>query len=660
MRARQVLKALTLFAAVSCIDATGPNLEGNAPGYAITDVRVTPSNATILIPDTITAANAVQYSATAIGRDNQPLVGTRFVWKTSDPAIATIDDAGLLTPVMPGTVEITASAYRVGKATLVILPATASVQLSPTRDSIFVDEPIVTAGDTIRLVAKAIDPNGQQVTGVAFTWTSSAPTVATVQQDGTVHAVSLGNTTIVVSANGLSASSIVSVVPVVARVDLSTPALQVLALDTLQLTAAASDYNGAPMGRSFTWTSSNPTVATVDETGRVMFLAAGSATITARTAFRTASVTITAFERRLLVMDAAADYTCGLTALGRGYCWGNAGDGRTAAAADSSCFPGPEPCILPPKRMNRPDLVFSSISTGGTFACGIVTEQVYCWGNDEFGQIGNGQDGAGATPSVATVKSHRFTAVTAGATHACALNLVGTAYCWGNDNFGQLGDNLTVNSTTPIPVADTTLSFRAISAGDSHTCALTTAGAAWCWGNNEFGQLGIGSSGNVSLKPALVLGGITFNSISAGARHTCAIDTTSNVYCWGDNSGGQLGLGVSGGNNFVPTALPGASGYTAISAGFVHNCGISAGTVRCWGTSNNGEVGDGNENQHVVLAPTTVVGLTASSVTVGLRHSCAITTTGTSMCWGSNRFGVLGNEYQAVIRATPQVVARPR
>ena len=667
MRARRVLKALTLFAITSCIDATGPNLAGNPPGYSISDVQVTPSSATVLIPDTITVAHAVQFTATALDRTGQPLGNTRFVWKTSDPTIATVDSLGLVTPLMPGTVEISASAYRVGKATLVILPATASVTLTPTRDSIFVDEPIVSVGDTINLVAKAFNPAGQQVTGVAFTWTSSAPAVATVEQDGTVHAIGLGNATIVAAANGLSASAIVTVLPVVARIDLSTPALQVLAFDTLQLAAVARDYQDAPMGRTFTWTSSNPAVATVDINGQVMFLAAGSATITARTAFRTASITITALERRFLVMDAAEDYTCGLTALGRGYCWGNADGGRTAAGADSTCFGqgGTAGCILPPKRMNRPDLAFTSISTGVTVACGIVTEQVYCWGSDDSGQIGNGQDGAGATPSLATVKNHRFTAVSAGGSHACALNQAGTAYCWGSDEFGQLGDTIPtvpppVHSTTPIPVGDTTLVFSAISAGAQHTCALTIAGAAYCWGNNSSGQLGNGGQANAS-RPVLVASAVAFTAISAGASHTCAIDTATNLLCWGSNSGGQLGLGIpAGGNQMIPFLVAGGGGYTAVSSGAHHTCGIAASAVRCWGSSPKGEVGDGVVSAtHVVLAPVSI-GLTASSITVGRQHSCAITTAGVSMCWGTNEYGALGNEYQAAIRATPQVVARPR
>jgi alpha-tubulin suppressor-like RCC1 family protein len=310
--------------------------------------------------------------------------------------------------------------------------------------------------------------------------------------------------------------------------------------------------------------------------------------------------------------------------------------------------------------MNRPELSFTTISTGREFGCGIATDQnLYCWGSDASGQIGNGLDGAGATPSLATVKTHRFTTVSAGAEHACALNLTGTAYCWGNDSHGQLGDNLLVNSSTPIPVADTTLSFRTISAGGMHTCALTQTGAAYCWGEGSQGQLGNGT-GASSLVPSAVVGGLTFTSISAGAQHTCGIDTTANLYCWGDNDSAQLGTGLVSDFISVPTVVSGGGGYAAISAGTTHNCAIAGGAVRCWGFSGSGEVGDGVETQHAVTAPVNVAGLTASLISVGSRHSCAITTAGVAMCWGSNRFGTLGNEYQAVVRATPQLVARPR
>jgi len=315
--------------------------------------------------------------------------------------------------------------------------------------------------------------------------------------------------------------------------------------------------------------------------------------------------------------------------------------------------------------MNRPELSFTTISAGGNFGCGVATDQhLYCWGNDTFGQIGNGQDGAGQTPKLATVKTERFTTVTAGAHHACALNLVGTAYCWGSDSLGQLGDAGAINSTTPIPIADTTKQFRAISAGARHTCGVVVNGSAYCWGDGTSGQLGNGSPSATSV-PVLVSGGLSFVAISAGDSHTCAIDTSGNMYCWGANSAGQLGTGAAGAAQLVPVLVAGAGGFESLSAGAFHTCGIANAQLRCWGERLYGQVGDGSFGQIPVSAPTVVsppssVPFQARSVSAGARHTCAVTTVGETWCWGSNLFGTLGNEYQAAMRAIPQLVARPR
>jgi alpha-tubulin suppressor-like RCC1 family protein len=551
----------------------------------------------------------------------------------------------------------------VGKATLVILPATETIEVSPALDSIFVDEPIVGSRDIQQLTATATDPFGVPLTGVSFTWQSSVPSVATVDAAGVVHATGLGTTSITATSNGKSATSSIRVVPLVARVELTSPPSQVLTFDTLQLVAVARGYDDAPMTRTFTWVSSNPSVATVSASGRAIFLTNGQTTLTARTAFRTASVTVTVLERALTTLDAGEDFTCGLAPLGRGYCWGLSLDGRTAAAPDSLCFPliddAPPPCILPPKRMNRPELSFTTISAGGNFGCGIATDrQLYCWGKDDVGQIGNGQDGAGDTPALATVKSERFTAVSAGSHHACALNLTGIAYCWGDDSRGQLGDNRTINSTTPIPIEDESLEFSMISAGDAHTCGVTTSGNAYCWGAGDLGQLGNGLTGDREV-PSPVSGGVSFVAISAGRSHTCALDTTGNLYCWGDNSMGQLGTGVAGGFQVTPIAVTGPGGFTSLSAGANHTCGIADGGVKCWGRSQYGEVGDGSVFDHVVASPTVVGTLQATKISAGASHTCAIGI-GQAWCWGSNRWGALGNELQAAVRATPQLVARPR
>lgn len=646
--------------AVGCDDRA--NISG-LPGYAISDVRVTPSIDTIYIPDTVRVTDRVQFFAAVEGKDGLLHVAP-MVWSVSDPSIASIDAQGVVTPRGIGTVEIRAEADKIGRATLVILPLPLpALVVTPGVDTIFVEEPIVPARDTARFVAQALDTLGQPVAGVTYVWGVSPSTVATVDQEGLVRAAGLGTGTLTVAALDQVTQSTVEVLPAIASIELGAHPSAVLALDTVQLVATARDYSGAAVARQFNWTSSDPSMATVDSSGRVQVLATGQATITARSAFRTATTTITAHPRALLALDAGDDFTCGYTALGRGYCWGLETAGQTASASDSTCFDGlagSQGCTLPPKRMSNPEIEFTSISAGGEFGCGIDAQQLlYCWGNDDAGQRGNGFSGGGQNPEPATVKNERFTMVSAGFAHACALNLVGTAYCWGADDAGQLGDTKLANSTTPIPVSDTTLVFTRITAGGRHTCGIVTSGIAYCWGDGALGQLGSGNADS-SQVPRPVAGGRSYSAISAGSAHTCAVETTGSVYCWGNNATGQLGNGTTGAQ-LVPTLANAGSSFTAISAGGGHTCGISNGAAVCWGDSNWGQVGSGVVGA-IVPGPAQVSGpFQATAITAGASHTCAIAAgTGLAWCWGSNRWGALGNEFQAAARATPQLVARPR
>ena len=214
--AKRVVAALMVLVVASCDEDTGTNLN-DVPGYAITDVIVDPQSATILVPDTIAPGTKVPFSAVAIGWTGDPLVGIRFAWSTSDQSIAVVDSAGNVTPRRPGTVEVIASAYDIGKATLEILPATTqSIVVSPSRDTIFVNVPVVPARDTARLAAKAFDASGGQLTGVAFSWQSSAASVVIVDPNGMVHATGLGSATVTASAGGRSGSAQILVLPAIA------------------------------------------------------------------------------------------------------------------------------------------------------------------------------------------------------------------------------------------------------------------------------------------------------------------------------------------------------------------------------------------------------------------------------------------------------------
>jgi hypothetical protein len=360
------------------------------------------------------------------------------------------------------------------------MPAARSVVIAPTSDTIFVEDPI-SARDSVRLGATALDEKGVAIAGVAFAWTSAGTATAAVSTAGTVLARALGVVNITATSGSRVGTASIRVASAVKTVQVTAPVTTALAKDTVQLTATALGYDDKPMaGRTFTWTSSNPTVATVDEKGRAIFLKAGSATFTAKSAFTTSAVTVNALERQFQSVDVGTDFSCGYTNLGRGYCWGLGSVGQLATAADSSCFDeavGPLPCSISPKRFAGATIEFTAVQAGGLSGCGVTKDRlIYCWGDDTFGQIGNGSGGGGPQPNLATVAQVRFDSIAVGDQHACALSTNKQVFCWGADSAGQLGDARRINSTTPIPIASSQALTGRLTAGEATLLASSATG----------------------------------------------------------------------------------------------------------------------------------------------------------------------------------------
>lgn len=247
--------------------------------------------------------------------------------------------------------------------------------------------------------------------------------------------------------------------------------------------------------------------------------------------------------------------SCALAADGVGYCWGLAETGQLGigplAVNDGRvlpCLSGFDLCAVSPTQVDGGHH-FTRLDIGERHACGLAEgNAAWCWGANEGGLLGRG-DGAVDyvfTP-VSVAGGHRFAELTLGDDHACALDLDGAAWCWGE--VVTRSGTLVTQASAPALLSGS-LRFVALAAGGRHTCGITTDSAAWCWGANDDGELGDGSL-SASPAPVAVAGGFRFTAIAAGEDFSCGLTTTRRVYCWGANGAGQLGDG-----SFRPSAVP--------------------------------------------------------------------------------------------------------
>jgi alpha-tubulin suppressor-like RCC1 family protein len=236
--------------------------------------------------------------------------------------------------------------------------------------------------------------------------------------------------------------------------------------------------------------------------------------------------------------------------------------------------------------------------------------------------------------------------VSAGEHHTCAIRADRNVYCWGSNSSGQLGVDpaMTPSSDRPVQVPMIT-GAKFVSAGYLHTCAIDGSGAIWCWGANDTAQLGLGmaSAMGAPMRGSTVQGAI---QVSAGEHHTCAVDSGGDVYCWGGNDSGQTSPNTTTMVYPVPTALmlPMSTGGSSASAGSHHSCAalIGSPSLICWGSNASGEIGVSPTMPPPIEPPTppaTMMGVSFSVVSVGHDHSCAVSTDGKVWCWGSNASG---------------------
>ncbi len=286
---------------------------------------------------------------------------------------------------------------------------------------------------------------------------------------------------------------------------------------------------------------------------------------------------------------------------------------------------------------------WAQISTAPQHSCGIlIGGAAYCWGNGAGGKLGNGGMGSSNTPTP-VAGGHTWTQISTGNAHSCGVTATGDAYCWGNGAYGQIGDGYTVQRNSPALVAGGR-TWSSVSVGTNHSCGVTTTGVGYCWGYDGNGTLGDDGYLADKSSPVAISGSYTWRQISAGDQHTCGV-TTSNVgYCWGRIDGGRLGQGGGSGNFPTPTLISGSYAWSRVSAGITHSCGVTTiGVGYCWGIGGFGKLG--NNDTATALTPSAVSGgHTWTQIEAGTsNHTCGVTNIGVGYCWGYNNYGQLGN-----------------
>ena len=344
-------------------------------------------------------------------------------------------------------------------------------------------------------------------------------------------------------------------------------------------------------------------------------------------------------------------HSCGVTADGRAYCWGENGDGQLGnGTTTNSSTPVRVTGILASKTVVQ-------ISVGGSTSCALTSDNlIYCWGGNGSAQFGNGTWTGSLTPTATTMSGaltgKTIIQITVGGDWTCALASDGSAYCWGENWNGRVGDGTTNNSPTPVAVTGG-LSFISLSAMASNTCGITAQYKAYCWGGNGNGQIGNNSTTQVTAPTATdttgVLSGVSLIDIFAQNEATCALSSLGKVFCWGGNWSGQLGNNNMGVRSLVPVAVS-MAGLTAtsIGAGRTQACMVTtANAVYCWGDNTYGQLGDGTTTNRAAPVQMNTSGVlsgkTPVQVSTGNYTTCVATREKTTACAGYNASGELGN-----------------
>jgi uncharacterized protein YjdB len=509
----------------------------------VASVTVAPAMASVAVGATAALGATLR---DANGATLSPAFRT-IAWSTTDAAVATVTPLGEVTGVAPGTATIRATVDGVSGSAEVTVTGSTQPVVSVT---VLPADPTLEVGATLPLVATGRDESGAIVPGRPVSWRSLAPTVATVSQDGVVTALQPGTAPIGATIDGVEDGVTVTVVPPFPLV-VGTPTTGGAHSCLLRVNGQLWCWGRGVEGQLGTGETPAAQLTPVPVGGGGFRAVSGGANHSCAldagnaawcwgenaagqlgdgsTATRTSPAAVSGGS--FAQLSAGTNVTCALGTDGRAWCWGAGGQ-----TGDGTSTVRTAPVLVAGGR------TYTTITAGFSGGCA-SGNGTWCWGTvTASSSLGNGN----SLPSVQPVEvsgGHSFVQLTGGpGNHTCGRTGGGEVWCWGRNAFGQLGDGSTTNRQEPVRVASP-VAFVSISAGAEHTCGLAADGSAWCWGLRG----NVGAVDHLALPlavttPRAVSGGLRFTELSAGGGHSCgrAVDGT---WCWGANFSGQLGSG---------------------------------------------------------------------------------------------------------------------
>ena len=408
----------------------------------------------------------------------------------------------------------------------------------------------VAVGKIIALTATPVTANGSNA-GTGITWSSGSMAIATVSASGVVTGVSPGVADVTASSGGKTGHTAVTVTPASG--------------------GPTGDYVNVSLDREL-YTTCGWTALLARCWGHNPDGEVGDGTRTDKNTPTQVSGTVSFAQ-----ISAGEPRTCGRTAVGDVYCWGN-----------FNFVVGNNPDYRVTPALVASGLGFVDLSVSTSNVCGLDgSGNAYCWGANSTGAVGDGTLTVRPAP-VAVSGGLTFAQITVGREFACGRTTAGVAYCWGTTDLGQRGDSTKTNRLVPTKV-NGNLTFASIAAGFQDACGLTPSGAIYCWGTTFEVVPG---TGGVSTFPAHVASTQTFVQLAVGVFHACALTASGAAWCWGDDVKGELGTGPTASDSNTPVAVQGGIAFARISAGKWATCGVSTlGALYCWGADNFGNLG---------------------------------------------------------------------